>query len=665
MMYRKFLSLLSLITCIGLASCDGPEPPDDAAGTLQLIDVKVGTSTLDLSNPANNTTAPNDKPVVATFSAALDQSSIENSVQLKNTASNEVLTLQFAYLNDDKTFSAMPAEALEPLVQYELVMPNTIRGKNGEKFAGHSVLFTTTPAQLTIQQLEINSISALNSNRITGIPLSGISIAITFSAPLDPSTITEQSVRVQTSGTISPLAFDLTGDNKTLTITTGSLRDLSRYQLYISDQLKGANQEFSVPFTRIFYTAESDVPKFPLLSDEELLTLVQRETFKYFWDFAHPVSGMARERNSSGDIVTTGGTGFGLMAILVGIERNFITRAEGIERLTKIADFLAAADRFHGAWPHWMNGSTGNVIPFSSNDNGGDLVETAFLVQGLLAVRQYLDPGVTSESELISKINTLWETVEWDWYTRGGQDVLYWHWSPTVEWAMNHQIRGHNETLITYVLAASSPTHPINASAYHQGYARNGSIVNGNTFYGTVLPLGEDYGGPLFFAHYSFMGLDPRNLSDPYANYWQQNVNHTLINRSYVIANPKNFVGYSDHNWGLTASDNQTGYAAHSPLNDLGVITPTAALSSFPYTPEFSMDALQFFYYGIGDRLWGSYGFKDAFNITENWYADSYLAIDQGPIIIMIENHRSALLWELFMTAPEVQAGLTKLGFTF
>jgi hypothetical protein len=406
-------------------------------------------------------------------------------------------------------------------------------------------------------------------------------------------------------------------------------------------------------------------PKFPVVTDEALLTLVQQQTFKYFWDFAHPVSGMARERNTSGDVVTSGGTGFGLMAMIVAIERGFISRSEGIERLKKIVTFLSSADRFHGTWPHWLNGSTGKVIPFSADDDGGDLVETSFLIQGLLTVREYLNPGVTEENNLIADINALWQTVEWDWYTRDGQDVLYWHWSPRVGWAMNHQVRGHNETLITYVLAASSPTYAIEVNVYHKGYAKEGAIANGKTFYGKVLPLGEDFGGPLFFSHYSFLGLDPRNLEDAYASYWTQNVNHTLINRSYVIDNPKDFIGYSENSWGLTASDNHQGYSAHSPLNDLGVITPTAALSSFPYTPGQSMEALKFFYYTIGDKLWGAYGFYDAFNSTEGWYADSYLAIDQGPIIVMIENYRTGLLWDLFMSAPEVQQGLTDLGFTY
>ena len=372
---------------------------------------------------------------------------------------------------------------------------------------------------------------------------------------------------------------------------------------------------------------------------------------------------MARERNTSGDIVTSGGSGFGLMAIVAAMERNYISRPAGLERLDKILTFLELADRFHGAWPHWMDGRTGKVVPFSTKDNGGDLVETAFLVQGLLTFRQYLNPSSPAEQDLIDRINTLWESVEWTWYTRGGQNVLFWHWSPNYGWDMNMRINGYNEALIVYVLAAASPTYPITKAVYDQGWARNGGMVNGRAFYGIRLPLGYDYGGPLFFAHYSFLGLDPRTLEDGYANYWTQNVNHALINWEYCRDNPRNFLGYSEACWGLTASDNPTGYSAHSPTNDLGVITPTAAVASLPFVPQQSMDAIKHFYYLLGDRLWGDNGFYDAFSPEVDWYASSYLAIDQGPIIVMIENYRSGLLWDRFMSAPEIGPGLEVLGF--
>lgn len=405
-----------------------------------------------------------------------------------------------------------------------------------------------------------------------------------------------------------------------------------------------------------------------VLGDKDLLTEVQRRTFKYFWDFGHPVSGLARERTDtthiSNEVVTIGGSGFGVMAIIVGVERGFITREQGVERLLKMVKFLdEKAERYHGVWSHWLNGTTGKTVAFGEKDNGADLVETSFLFEGLLMAHQFFNRDTPQESELRLLIDKLWKETDWNWFTNG-QDVLFWHWSPNYGWEMNHPIHGHNEAQITYVLAASSPTFPIRDSVYHKGWASGPIFYNGKKFYGIRLPLGMDYGGPLFFTHYSYLGLDPRGLKDKYTDYWKQNVNHTLINRKHAIVNPNGYKGYGKDSWGFTASDGNEGYSAHDPLIDKGVITPTAALSSFPYTPKYSMDALKHFYYALGDTLWGEYGFKDAFNPTKDWVADSYLAIDQGPIIGMIENYRSGLLWELFMSHPDVKNGLKKLGFT-
>jgi len=407
----------------------------------------------------------------------------------------------------------------------------------------------------------------------------------------------------------------------------------------------------------------------PDLSDSALLDLVQRQTFRYFWDFAHPVSGMARERSNITDYgpetVTTGGTGFGVMAIIVAVERKWITRDTAAKHLLKMVRFLQKkANRYHGVFPHWLNGETGQTIPFSNNDDGGDLVETSFLIQGLLCAREYFNRQDPVENQLRNLITWIWNDVQWNWHTRGGLSMLFWHWSPNNGWTMNHEIRGWNECLITYVLAASSPRYSISPDVYHRGWANSNHFKNQREYYGIQLPLGFDYGGPLFFAHYSFLGLDPNGLKDRYADYWEQNTRHVLINREHCIRNPNKFKGYSADSWGLTASDTYNGYSAHSPENDNGTITPTAALSSFPYTPEFSMQALKHFYYKLGDKLWSEYGFVDAFNETHNWYANSHLAIDQGPIIVMIENYRSKLLWNLFMKIPEIQNGLKKLGFT-
>jgi hypothetical protein len=415
------------------------------------------------------------------------------------------------------------------------------------------------------------------------------------------------------------------------------------------------------------------------ISDDSLLTLVQYKTFQYFWDGAEPTSGGGRERfhadniypENDKHIITSGGTGFGLMAILTGIERKFISREQGFERLSKFVNWLEKADRFHGVWPHWWNGETGKVKPFSPNDDGGDLVETSYLAQGLLCVRQYFKDGSDQEKALAYKIDKLWKEIEFDWHRQGGKNVLYWHWSPNNGWKMNFPVEGYNECLIMYVLAASSPTHGIPAEVYHDGWARHGGIKNdpAHQQYGLHLDLrhngAQQYGGPLFWSHYSFLGLDPRKLKDQYADYWQHNKNHTLINYRYCVENPKKFKGYGENCWGLTASYSVNGYAAHSPQEDLGVISPTAALSSFPYTPEESMKALRYFYGVLGEKIFGEYGFYDAFSEQHNWYPMRYLAIDQGPAVVMIENYRSGLLWDLFMSAPEVHAGLDKLGFEY
>ncbi len=412
--------------------------------------------------------------------------------------------------------------------------------------------------------------------------------------------------------------------------------------------------------------------------EQTLFTTVQKATFQYFWEGAEPVSGLARERfhadnvypQNDKNIITSGGGGFGVMALLVGMERKFITRKEGIQRLEKIVHFLETADRFHGAWPHWWNGETGKVKPFSKKDNGGDLVETSYMIQGLLCARQYLQSGNQQEKALAARINTLWKQVEFSWYTNN-KNVLYWHWSPEYNWEMNFAVRGYNECLIMYVLAASSPTYGVDAKVYHEGWAEMGKIKKENTNdKPNALQLrhqgsGEN-GGPLFWAHYSYLGLDPRGLKDQYADYGKENTNQAIRNYQWCVSNPNGFKGYSAKNWGLTASYSVKGYAGHAPSakNDLGVISPTAALSSFPYTPRESMNAMKYWYTNKKDKLWGTYGFYDAFSETDNWYLPRYLAIDQGPIVVMMENYRTGLLWKLFMSCPEIKTGLQKLGFS-
>ena len=399
------------------------------------------------------------------------------------------------------------------------------------------------------------------------------------------------------------------------------------------------------------------------LDDDALLEAVARQTFGFFWEGAEPVSLLARDRTTKrgdppGDLVAVGGSGFGLMAILVAIERGWVTRVDALARLSHMLAVLEKAERHHGAYPHFLHGETGRTIPFTPFDDGGDLVETAFLMMGLLAVRQYF----ADDMMLVRRITALFDGVEWDWYRRG-ENVLYWHWSPRHGWAMNHSIRGWNETLIVYVLAAGASRHSIDPSVYESGFCVGADYRNDKNYRGVKLPLGPELGGPLFFAHYSFLGLHPHDLSDRHADYWQQNRAQVAINHDHCIANPGGFKGYGPTCWGLTASDDPGGYDAHAPNNDNGTISPTAALSSFPYAPDACFAALRHFLSAHGERIWGRFGFTDAFNETRDWWADTYLAIDQGPIVAMMENYRSGLLWKLFMSAPEAQRGLRRLGF--
>lgn len=401
------------------------------------------------------------------------------------------------------------------------------------------------------------------------------------------------------------------------------------------------------------------------LNNEELLEEVQRQTFRYFWEFAHPVCGLARERNSElySKVITTGGSGFGLMAMVVAAERKWISRKAFLERIKKVLCFLEKAEKHKGVFPHWTDAHSGKAIPFSKNDTGADLVETSFLFQGLLTVRQYLSEKEIKEKELIDRINLLWRNVNWKFFQRKGSNALYWHWSESKKFSMRLKIQGYNEALITYVLAASSPDFFIDKIVYDQGWARNGDHRNGKEFYGFQLPLGPDYGGPLFFAQYGFLGLDPRDLKDKYADYWQQNLAHYNINYAYCVANPRKHKGYGENCWGLSSCDSGKKYRLHSPLKDNGTICPAAAIAGMPYVPKKSIAALRYFYEELGNELWGKYGFYDGFNLSRKWFADSCLAINQGATIVMIENYRTGLLWNLFMRCDEIKTGLKRLGF--
>ena len=546
-------------------------------------------------------------------------------------------------------------------------------------FAFYSFLLVSckkSPTE-TINQPIVNesfSVSnvSLNNNIITNVVYNApynSSIKISFTVPLKTTSASSSiSLRNGTSVVATNILFE-NGNKDILVQPSSPLSPLTRYTFTVNTNLLSAqNTSLAAGTTVNFITSIDSSDKFPVLSDNALLDKVQQQTFKYFWDYGHPVSGMARERNTGDEVVTTGGTGFGVMAIVTAASRGIITRADAAARVLKISNFLLNnCTRYHGAFAHWVNGATGTTIPFSTNDNGGDLVETSLLLQGLITARQYFSTANATETDVRNKINTIYSGVEWNWYRQNNQNVLYWHWSIDKGWNINQQISGWNEALIVYTLAASSPlaVNRIPAIVYRNGWARNGAMVNNNTYFGFQLPLGPALGGPLFLSQYSFLGINPNGLNDAYADYKKQVTNHTKINFEYCRSNPKGWYGYSNLCWGLTASDVPNGYNANEPgNNDIGVITPTAAISSIPFTPVESMNALKFFYYKLGDKLWGQYGFYDAFKLSDPWFASSNLAIDQGPIIVMIENYRTGLLWNLFTSAPEVKAGMLLLGFS-
>jgi hypothetical protein len=417
--------------------------------------------------------------------------------------------------------------------------------------------------------------------------------------------------------------------------------------------------------------------------DDALLTMVQEGCFRYYWEAAHPNAGLAPEvLPGDENLIAVGGNGFGVLSLLVAIDRQFVTRADGVARMTKILRFLSRADRFHGAWPHYLDGRTGRTIPlFGTYDNGGDLVETAFMIQGLLAARRYFDRDEPAERDIRETITRLWREVEWDWYRKTpDSEVLYWHWSPDHGFIINHPLVGWNETMIVYLLAIASPTHAVPASFYYSGWAgqsdlhvryrRNWSrttagdhYANGNSYYGIKLEVGEGNGADLFFTHFSFLGFDPRGIHDRYTNYFANNRNIALINRAYCIDNPRKFVGYGPDCWGRSAGINVDGGRA-LPRDDNGTINCMAALASMPYTPSESLAALKHFYRDLGPKTWGIYGFHDGFNETQSWFEANFMALNQGPITVMIENHRTGLIWKNFMANPEIRLALDAIGFT-
>ncbi|MES2387505.1 MAG: glucoamylase family protein [Bacteroidota bacterium] len=633
-----------------------------APGELTLKSVTIGSMVLNLSPGVLNNGSATDQPITLDFTDRLDTNLVKTTITIQD-ENNRTVPYTTEYKNEFSTVVLLPASKLGNNKTYTLSIAKELKGAWGKTYAGSSYRFSTQET-LTISSITVNGTAVAKTGSIRLTSRKPI-IKINFESPFLPTGLNTGSVFLSNSMGSARFSFVPSDSNKSIILTvTEPLVSFDRYNLLLTNELKGKYGQIFGGLNLTAYSPLDSTDKNPRVSDDALMDLVQHNTLKYFMEYGHPNCGLALERsNGDPNFVTTGGSGFGIMGMIVGVERGWYTRSEVVARWDKMTSFLRAHQDFHGAWGHWMDGYTGQVKSFSADDNGGDLVETAFMIHGLITVRQYLNAAVPAENKVKMRIDSMVNAVEWDWYRQNAQNKIFWHWSIDKGWKMNMPITGWNEGLIIYFLAAGSQTHSVPKVVYDEGWARNGAIKNGKTFYGTLLPLGEDYGGPLFFSHYSFLGLDPRNLVDKYANYWTQGVAHSTINYKYCVANPRNYVGYSPDCWGLTASDNNTGYSAQSPLNDNGTISPTAALSSMPYTPEQSKAAMRFFYYKLGDRVWGQYGFKDAFNPSAGWVAQSYLAIDQGPIVVMMENYRTQKLWNLFMSSPEAQKAKQTLGF--
>lgn len=487
-------------------------------------------------------------------------------------------------------------------------------------------------------------------------------IKLKFSQKIDPNSL-EQAIsctNTETNGEIE-LNMSLSDGDSCIVINPKNPLDsyLTVYNITILRNLKSGTGVYlneKIEFNMRTGIDPSD--KFSRVSDDELLDIIQKTTFNFFWTDGSPDCGLALDASERPlTDCTTGGSGFGIMFIPAAIERGFITRQEGLDRMVQIISFLKnKAVRFHGAFPHRINGATGEVTLWQgADDDGADLLETSFLMMGLLTVRQYFDSNSEVETTLRNDITGLYENVEWSWFTRG-EDALYWLWSPTVDWKATFMCKGWNETLITYVLAASSPTYPVKKTAYDNGWATNGAIKNGKTFYGYTLPFGPDYGGWPGYSQYSFLGINPYGLKDQYGDFELQLKNVHLINHAYCVENKKGYYNYNADCWGYTGT----------PSADKGLIQPYAAVGALPYTPEESMSAIRYFYYVLGDKIFQDNGFSGDFNLqtTPISVGKQVFAYDQLNYIVAIENYRSGLIWDLFTSCPEVKAGMRKLGFT-
>ena len=421
--------------------------------------------------------------------------------------------------------------------------------------------------------------------------------------------------------------------------------------------------------------------------EEAFLDKVQYHSFQYFMHEVNKENGLVKDRSRIDAPSSTAATGFGVVSWIIGAERGWITRDKAFELVNTLVTFLLNSDQsgsvtstgYKGFYFHFLDMKTGERVW----DCELSTIDTGLLLAGLRFAYQYFNEDTEAEKKLRTMIDTITHRIDWDWLTikepkdKTNQYTISLGWYPErgfyeAGW------RGFNEALIVYILAAGSG----------HTYAEKGYQSWLNTY-----KVGEPYPElkhvmypPLFVHQYSHMFVDFRNMYDSFMknlgiDYFENSRRATLTQRLYSMENPKNWVGYDSLTWGITACDGPgeeynfngnvfLGYAGRGTSGpdftffDDGTIAPTAAGGSIVFTPEYSIPALKNMYERFGQKgLWGKYGFKDAFNLTANWFGPEYIGIDQGPFVIMIENLRTGLVWEYLMRDPVIKKGLDRLGF--
>jgi hypothetical protein len=417
------------------------------------------------------------------------------------------------------------------------------------------------------------------------------------------------------------------------------------------------------------------------------LDSLSHRTFNYFWELADSNTAQIPDRWPSKSFSSIAATGFGITSYLIGVERGYITREQAAARILKTIRFLdelptgdstTGVAGYKGFFYHFIDMKTG--LRFQEVELS--TIDTGLLISGILSAQSYFDQDNETEKEIRSRADAMYKAIEWDW-AMNNDKTMSMGWHPESGF-IDARWRGYNEAMILYVLALGSPTHTIPVESW--------------TAWTSTYQWANYYGqehvnfGPLFGHQYSHMYIDFRGIYDSYMkakgiDYFENSKRATYANREYCMANPGHFKGYSSTIWGLTACDGPgnsekinpnvafMGYSARGAaqyyLQDDGTIAPTAAGGSLAFAPEICIPALQAMHDQYGDKIYNRYGFKDAFNLsienkdgTIGWIDTDYIGIDQGPIVIQLENYRSEFVWNLMKKNPYIVAGLKKAGFT-